>query len=273
MTTLQKVIKYSAIGFAIFLISVIVNAIIGGIQIITEGFGFINKVESNEDENFSTYIKYEEDISYLDINLTGSNLIIKPGEELSVKANDKTIKISNEGNKLKIVDKNKRIIGNKIKDLIIVIPKDLMFDKVSISAGAGNVNVNGINSNSLNMELGAGKVTLKNIYSNKTKIETGAGNVDIKDSSLNDLNLELGVGKISISANITGISSIESGIGAFDLKLNGSASMYKFDIEKGIGEIIVNEEKITSNKVIGEGDNSIKIEGGIGSIKISTIEE
>ena len=271
MTTLQKVIKYLAIGFAVFLIAVVINTIIGGVELLTEGFSFINNKTQNVeiDEDYSTYRKFDESINYLNIDLAGSNLIIKTGEDLSVDTNSKNIKITNDNNRLMIVETKKKI-NRGFKDVIVTIPSNLIFDRVNISTGAGKVSVNGINTDILKMELGAGKVTLESIYSDKTKIETGAGNVDIKNSSLNDLDLELGVGEINIDGNITGESSIESGIGSLNLKLNLPSYMYKFDLEKGLGEIQVNNEKITGNKVIGDGDNYIKIEGGIGSIKINT---
>lgn len=274
MTTLQKLVKYLAIGFAIFLCLVIINTIIRGVQITTDSFDFINnkKDEPTEVENYSNYIKYDGDITYLDVDVNASNLIIKTGDELAVKTENKNIKISNENSKLKIIDKSKKIVNNKVKDLVVTIPEDMFFERVNISTGAGKVSINGINADSLEMELGAGKVEIENIYSDNTKIETGAGNVEIKNSSLNDLDLELGVGEINISAYITGNSSIESGIGALNLNLLDSSSMYKFDFEKGLGEITVNGEKITGNKVIGDGDNYIKVRGGIGSIKINATE-
>ena len=235
MTTLQKVIKYLAIGFAIFLCLIIINAIISGVQIVTDGFDFINnkKDEHTEVENYSNYIKNNGDVTYLDVDVNASNLIIKTGDELAVKIEDKNIKISNENSKLKIIDKSKKIVNNKVKDLVVTIPEDMFFEKVNISTGAGKVSISGINTDSLEMELGAGKVEIGNIYSDNAKIETGAGNVEIKNSSLNDLDLELGVGEINISAYITGNSSIESGIGSLNLNLLDSSSMYKFDLEKG----------------------------------------
>ena len=271
MTTLQRVIKYLAIGFAIFLCIVIVNAVVSGIQLVTDNFNFINKKsEPVENEDYSSYIKYEESINYLNIDLTGSNLIIKTGEELSVKVGNKNVKVTQNDNELRIVDKTKKILRNNFKDTVVTIPEDTLFSKVNISTGAGKVSIEGISTDSLEMKLGAGKVEVSSIYSMNTKIETGAGNVEIKDSDLNNLDLELGVGEIKIDGNITGRSSIESGVGALILNLNASSSMYKFDLEKGLGEMNVNGETITGNKVIGDGDNYIKIEGGIGNIKINT---
>ena len=272
MTTFQKVIKYCAIGLAAFLCVLIISAAVNGIRSFTEIFNFAknkNKTKDNDEAKYSEVIDFNDQIIGLNLDLKGTNLIIEEGSKLSVEVDDKDIRVFEENNTLRVVDKNNKVIKSA-SNVTITMPSYLYFERVNITTGAGKVKVNGINTNELNMELGAGKVTLSNINSAKTSIETGAGSVLIKKSILNDLDLELGVGEINIDADITGNSNIESGIGSLKLDLNNNESMYKFDIEKGIGSITFNGDKITNNTIIGNGENHIKIEGGIGSIKIKT---
>lgn len=275
MTTLQKVIKYCAIGLAVFICLLIVSAVVSGVKVFTGVFDYIrrDKTEEVKDNNYSEVIKVENEINALDLNLKGASLVIKQGSELSVEVNDKNIKVSQNDNILKIVDRSNKLVNKDVRNLVITIPLNISFDNVKIETGAGKVSIDGINTRILDMELGAGSVLLENISSDKTSIETGAGNVNIENSSLNDLDLELGVGEINIDADITGTSSIECGVGSLKLNLNYPSSMYKLDLEKGLGEISVNGNKILKNTLIGDGDNYIKVEGGVGSIKINTLEE
>ena len=268
MTTFQKIIKYLAIGLAIFICMTLLTGLVGGVKTFLESLNIIKE----PDTNYNEVIDYNTNFSYLDISLNSSNLIIKNGDKFSVDTSDKNIKIFNENNKLKIVDNNKKIFNTKVKDLIVTIPYNYSFEVVKIETGAGKVNIEGINTNLLEMELGAGKTVLNNIVSNKTFVETGAGSVNISNSKLNDLNLELGVGKIDIDAEVTGKSSIESGIGELNLSLELPLCEYSFEFEKGIGEIRLNNESIKNNSKIGEGYNYIKIEGGVGSINVKTLE-
>lgn len=268
MTSFQKVIKYLAVGLALFICITILTGVVVGIKSIFENFNIIKE----DDTDYNEVIKYNDEFQYLDINLNSSNLIIKTGNKFSVETFDKNIKIYKEDDKLKVVDKNKKVINRKIKDFIVTIPQNYNFKAVEINTGAGKVNVDGINTNLLEMNLGAGKTVLNNINSNKSIIETGAGSVKINNSNLNDLNLKLGAGKIDINAIITGNSYIESGIGELNLLLNLPLSDYTFEFEKGIGELKFNNGVIKNNEVIiGGGPNSIKVEGGIGSINIKTL--
>ena len=269
MTTFQKVIKYCAIGLAVFLCVLIISAAVNGIRSFAGIFNF-SKSKNNDEEKYSEVIDFNDQIIGLNLDLKGANLIVKEGSKISVEIDDKDTRVFEENNILRVVDRNSKVIKSA-SNITITIPSYLLFERVNVTTGAGKVEINGINTNELDMELGAGKVTLSNINSAKTSIETGAGSVLIKKSILNDLDLEVGVGEINIDADITGNSNIESGIGSLKLNLNNNESMYKFDIEKGIGSITFNGDKITGNTTIGNGNSHIKIEGGIGSIKINTL--
>lgn len=268
MTTFQKVIKYLALGLAIFICVTLLTGLVAGVKTLLESLNIIKET----DTKYNEVINYSENFSYLDIDLKSSNLIIKTGENFRIDTSNKDIKIYNENKKLKIVDKSKKIFNKTNKDFIITVPYNFNFEVVKIDTGAGKVDINGINTNLLEMDLGAGKATLNNIISNKTLIENGAGSMSIINSKLNDLDLELGVGKIDIVAEITGKSSIECGVGALNLSLNLPLHEYTFEFEKGVGEIILNNKSIKTNSIIGEGNNYIKIEGGIGSINVKTLE-
>ena len=269
MTTFQKVIKYLALSLAIFICVAIITSLVGGVKLLLDSFDFIKE----KDTEYNELINYDDSFEQLDISLKGSNLIIKQDNKFSVESNDKNIKIYSENGKLRIADKNKRIVNKNIKDLIITIPANTTFEEVNIETGVGTVNVDGLYVNILGISFGAGKAILKNINSNKSLIETGTGNVKITDSTLNDMNLEMGIGKMDIDAKITGNSSIESGIGSLNLNLKMPISEYGLTIEKGIGSIRLNGKEISNRTIIGTGDNFIKVEGGIGSIYINTLEE
>ena len=269
MTSFQKVIKYLAICLAIFICITLFSGIVSGIKTLFESFNFID----DKDNSYSEVIDYNEEFKYLDISLKSSGLTIKTGDKFSVDTSDNNIKIYNKKGTLKIVDKRKSIFNIKSKKTIITIPYNYSFEKVKIETGTGKVDINGVYTNSLEMELGAGKASLNNIVSNKTHIETGIGSVNISNSKLNDLNLELGVGKVDIVAEVIGESSIEAGVGKLNLSLNLPLYEYTFELEKGFGEIKLNNRNIKKDSKIGEGSNRIKIEGGIGSIVINTSEK
>lgn len=263
MSSAQKTIKYVAIAFAIFLIVGIFSAIASLGLGIFKAFGAI----SDSTVSKMDHSKYS---SYIDINLKFSNLKLVRSNYLKVDNSNDKVNVKIDNNKLEITDSSSLFSSNKDKELIVYVPSDYMFEMVYINSGAGKINIEGFNTKELKMDLGAGEAIVSNVISNKTDIDTGTGRVDIHNSKLNDAKFDLGIGSISIGDEITGNCKINSGIGRVELNLSGSEEDYSFDIDKGIGDISLNNRSLSDGTKTGNGRNSIEIDGGIGSIDIKT---
>ena len=123
------------------------------------------------------------------------------------------------------------------------------------------------------MDLGAGTMTAKeiNVYE-KATINGGAGNINIYSGTINNLNLKLGAGNASIESDLTGSNTLTTGVGKLNLSLSRSKDNYGFDINKGLGNITLNDFDISENTISGDGETKIKINGAVGNIIINTAE-
>ena len=258
MTTAQKIIKYLAIAFAMFLVFTIISSILGGIYGLA---GVLGLKKNTNTENVEIGTKQSEQIqeltTYLDIDINYSNLTIKTGEDFVVQSSNNDIEYAQEGNKFKVKEKG------YIK----------FSETVDIDTGAGTVDIETLRTDNLILNLGAGETTIKNIISNKTKIDTGAGKLRIKSGNINDLDFDMGVGETDITAKLTGTNKIDTGIGNLKLQLLGDKQDYKFNISKGIGEVKIEDKSIIEDQTIGDGKNNIIISGGVGQIKVGFIED
>ena len=79
----------------------------------------------------------------------------------------------------------------------------------------------------------------------------------------------MGLGSINITTKLLGNNSIDRGVGKINLTLLGNPDDYKISIDKGLGTAKINNDKITNNQIIGEGDTEININSGIGTIEIN----
>lgn len=183
----------------------------------------------------SSYI-IDEEIFSIDVEVAGCKLIIQKGKQFKIETNNKYVDYNVKNGKLKVEEK-KHFINDSDYEVVISIPYDL--DELSIESGAGIVEINGIFVNDLDFDLGAGKTIINNLVVSKNgDIESGAGEVEINNSTITNLDLDMGVGRVYINSMLLGNNKIEAGIG--ELELN----------------------------IIGDGDNSVKIAGGIGNIKV-----
>jgi len=272
MTTAQKVIKYLAIAFAVFLIVSIISTITATLFAVSGILGLKKDIEENINAEMTTTNFENSDISTLDIEVAFTNLTIKTGDSLKVET-DNNINCKQQEGKLEIIEKNKKWFSNyEEKELILYLPEDFEFEKIKINTGAGKIDIENLKTNKLYFELGAGETEIQNLtVSKECEIDGGAGKLSINEGTINDLDLDMGVGEINLTSNLTGKNEINAGVGKLNINLQGGKETYKIQADKGLGSIKIDEKEISSGETFGNGTDYIEIDGGIGNIDIKFI--
>ena len=275
MTTTQKIIKYLAIAFALFLVISIFSIIFGLSREIISSINS-DKKDSKLLEEYTTISNNVNNIESFKIDISNDDIEIKEGEKFEVKTNDPDVKFYHENSKVKIkTDKtfSWHLSNSSRGTIIIYLPNESNISELDLNLGAGKIDIDKIFVETLLMDLGAGTMTAKeiNVYE-KATINGGAGNINIYSGTINNLNLKLGAGNASIESDLTGSNTLTTGVGKLNLGLSQSKDNYKFDISKGLGNIILNDFDVSEDILIGDGETKIKISGAIGNIIINTAE-
>lgn len=265
MTTTQKIIKIFAIILAITIIAGIITSIINIANY------FLPPEKITPQTSSIKEITKLTNPNNIEIDLKSSRLKIEtiPSSTPKISTENNNIKYTSQNGLLKITEKNINI--SQDNTILLQIPQGISLNTIKINTGAGSLSINNITSKNLDLDLGAGRVDINNInITEKAEIDAGAGNINITNYNINNLELELGVGQANLEGNITSQSKIEGGIGSLNLTLNSSLNNYSFNIEKGLGEITINNEKITKEEYHTLGNIPLEIEGGVGNITIKT---
>lgn len=277
MTTAQKVIKYIATAFAVFLIITIISAILSGGYALLNAFGLIHTNNNIVTEDLKVISNEVKEISTLKLDLSFTNLEIKTGDNFKVETNNSKITFTNNNGSVKIKEENHNWLtnNNRVSNLIIYLPEDMIsLDETKIETGAGNINIKRLNTQSLYLELGAGDVKIENLtVTEEAKIDGGVGRTELKSCKINSLKANLGMGEFVFNGILTGKSEIDSGVGAINIDLIDNKKNYKIDVSKGLGNVTLDGQKLEMDKVYGTGENYLDIDGGIGEIKINFKEE
>lgn len=276
MTTAQKVIKYIALGFAAFLIVTIISAILSGGYALLRAFGLIHVDKNIVTEELKVISSEVKEISTLKIDLSCTNLDVKIGDNFKVETNNSKITFTNDNGSVKIKEENRNWLNNnKESNLIIYIPRDMIaIDETKIETGAGKINIEKLNTQSLYLELGAGDVYIKNLTVTKeANIDGGLGRTELKSCEINNLKANLGMGDFVFYGKLTGKNEIDSGVGAIDIDLMDNKGNYKINVSKGLGNVTLDGQKLEMDRVYGTGENYLDVDGGIGEIKIEFKEE
>lgn len=235
MTEIQKIIKYCALALAIFLIFIIVTTIANVGYNILEKTDLINDSNSKLLKNNIVISNNESEIREIDIDIKSSNIILKTAENFKVETNNKDIKYSYEDGKVLIKQNNVNkwyFNKNNNSKLIFYISSEMSLEKVNL-----NNNV---------------------------------GDVKIDFEKISNLNIDLDVGDIFVKSMLSGKNTIKSNIGDINLELSLKQENYKFEFDKDIGEVKLNNNKIKRDTITGNSNNNLKIKTNIGDIKINT---
>lgn len=264
MTTVQKMIKYLAIAFAIFLSISIIAGICSALFTIANLFG------ANTESEIGNHT-IGTDFTSISINLNAAELEIKTGDDFALQTNHKYLKCEEKDDILKISETRKLFTSHpKGMKVILTVPQYKIFDYVDIRAGAGTVTIDELSSNMLNIDLGAGELTAQILdASDKAEIDGGAGSVTIKGGHLSNADIDMGVGELNLESELSGKSSIDYGVGETNLVLIGEEDDYKIELDKGIGEAWLDGKKMSDDSVYGAGKSIIEIDGGIGELSIT----
>lgn len=267
MTQFQKITRNCAIGIAAFIIMVIINSLGLALNVFS---GVLGLRTSDEYELERVNIE-SGTITNLSIDLASTKLELVTSDEFKIETNNSKIKVVEQNNKLEIKEKQ-NFINNSFKSnkLVVYLPNEVVLDVLSIDSGAGEILIENLSVNKLDLDIGAGNVNIDKLtVNNSSDISGGTGSLAIKDGKINNLNLEVGVGSTDINLVLTGYNEIEAGVGKLNLNLLDSIDNYKINLEKGIGAIKLNDANVNNN-TYGTGNNTIKVEAGIGSIEITT---
>jgi hypothetical protein len=275
MSVAQRVVKYCAIAFGIFIVFIIVSAIVGALTGILGLTTFISNDKSeyktNLEKNFSEYSTISD--IYVDVGIAKLN--VYDGSSLKVDAKNMSERFECKvvGKTLYIKDNlcGKINFGwfNNIDPVInLYIPQSMSLNETNIKTGVGDVRIDKLTTNKLYLSTGIGKTKIDNLKTTAlTKLTCGVGELDIDNANITDLILENGIGETSIKGKILGNSSIKGGIGEIDLRVSGNSNDYDITKKSGIGNIDIgynsNKASTLAKKYI------LSVESGIGSIKIN----
>lgn len=294
MTTFQKIIKYGAIAFGVYLCVIIISAIIFTLTTIfgiTIGISQLgenwnrrdNSTNSSSNEIIESQSYEYTDIKKLDIELSLCKFNIVVDNTLT---NNLKVEIRNDSNKiyskqsgseLRIEDDTLTSMDffkskNIVPEVIISIPNNYEFEIADIKVNINESNVEKLYGKNVKIETGGGRVIVKEVVANELNIEGGAGEIIVENSKAERLDFEAGVGNAEITTEVTNRADINSAVGRLELNLLGNKENYMIIPSVGIGAVTVDNEKAVSKNVIGSGNQRISIDAGVGEVVVNFIE-
>ncbi|MGN0487139.1 MAG: DUF4097 family beta strand repeat-containing protein [Acutalibacteraceae bacterium] len=268
MTDFQKIIKYIATAFAVLLIVGIFSGIFGSLQLL--GVIYDAKDHIASDSSMEAYAVSGE-IKSLKAEISAADFVISVGKKLSVESNVDSLTVEEKDGELVLRDGGTNLFQNgSSRKLILTVPEKFTFSRVDITTGAGKLTADDLRCQELRLELGVGRTNIKNLIALKNaKISGGVGELNIGFGKLKNLKLEMGVGNLTLEAALPGKSELDCGVGEMDITLIGSVKDYTVELDKGLGNAVIDGVNAGDDYVCGSGSNHVEIDGGLGNVTVS----
>lgn len=193
--------------------------------------------------------EYEfKDIESLDIELdvTDMQIVTGNGDKIKVMLSDDNgnVRCHLDGKTLEITDSGRNGIfwlpwvGRGSMDILLEIPEGFRFEETELNVGAGDVQIENLDTKNLEIECGVGSIDLSGIIRGNADLDCGVGEIRMslaqKEQDF-DYNIDCGVGEISVG------SMDFDGLGA-ERKVNNGASQ-KINVDCGVGSINITFEE------------------------------
>ena len=301
MNGVQKVIKYCAMAFAIFLSVVILGTIVSVVMGVTTGIAGVNFLMEGDKERINIAEEYSlEEARELGITeiLVDCNaeITVRPGDELSIEAVDVTedYEIRQTNGTFSIVQDSPQIkIGFLFNDtseretVVVTIPAELVTEKIEIKSGSGKVNAENVSADRMYVDSGSGKVAVEGVKMTETEINSGSGGIAVRDSELGRLvmhtgsgtvrmenvtateaEVDTGSGAVSYEGVLTGTCEFETGSGSLTIRLDGREEDYRVKADCGSGAFRINGKRKDEGSYGTNVKGELLIDSGSGSVNV-----
>ncbi|QHQ60815.1 DUF4097 family beta strand repeat protein [Anaerocolumna sedimenticola] len=276
MSEFQKVIKYCAMAFAAFLAFSIITGIV------TAVFSITGILSTTSNRNLIDINKSFENVKSLSVDHGIGSLNIMSGSGNNVEVDAKNVssdfvveksfsgelQVKSKFNFWNFISGNNGI--NDKSKITIYVPEGISLDRVKLDAGAGNIDIDSLQTEKLDINAGAGNIEGSRITADQVKLDGGVGEINFNEVKFTDSDIDSGVGNIKLQGALYGRNKIDCGVGEVTLDLNQSSDEFRLSVEKGLGSIYINGEKYSDLKWNNmNSDNVLDVNGGVGDIDIN----
>lgn len=156
--------------------------------------------------------------------------------------------------------------------IILYVPKDYSFAEVEVELGAGQISLGSITAESIDVETGAGQLLADSIKAEEVNISVGAGEMIVETMEAAVLDAEIGMGRFKAYGDITREGSIECAMGSAELVLMGAQEDYNYTMDCVAGNIDIGTESyseaLQEKTVDNHGAKWLELSCAMGNIEI-----
>lgn len=128
-------------------------------------------------------------------------------------------------------------IGSNTERFTLYIPSGQHFEEVELDLGAGQVTLNNLSADTVSLDVGAGQIIARNIRARELAVDVGAGQVELPGMNVNVLEAEIGMGELLGGGSILERADLECSMGNIEMTLEGSWQDFNYKLDVAAGNL------------------------------------
>ena len=153
----------------------------------------------------------------------------------------------------------------------LYLPSGMQFEEAAIDLGAGEVNMDVLNTGRLDCSVGAGSLNITRPQADTVYLDLGMGEINLYEATLKDVELDVGMGAAYLDGSITGDVTGACGMGSLTMALAGAEEEHNYKVRTSMGSVSIGEDMgdAAGNWDIDHGaDSNFDLSCTMGSIEI-----
>lgn len=269
MTAAQRVIKSLAIALA----AVLCVSLFGGAFTLAY---WLDQTDNDTDPAPAMVRTWApaDPLHRLEVELTTIQLTVQTGDAPAVQTNSERLTLEERDGTVTVRETGRpRPMTDAAEVVTVTLPSTLVLEEAVLSTGAGRVRLQGLQTDRLELELGAGTADLVAVTAlSGAFIDGGAGRLTVQEGQLANLELDMGAGQLLLQTALSGTADIDLGVGAAQVTLPDPADAYTFCVDKGVGRMTLNGRALSDGETIGHGATVVQIDGDVGHVTLLTAD-
>lgn len=153
-------------------------------------------------------------------------------------------------------------------DVTVTVPRDVRLDWLSVDSDAGSITLDGIQTDSLELDQDFGETVLKNCIWDYASIDNDCGSINGTGLVSGGLEASADMGEVDLKGDFTGETDIEASMGSVKLTLDGRQSDYDIELEADLGVITLNGQNCGQTVSQSGGPHELDISCSLGGIEV-----
>lgn len=162
--------------------------------------------------------------------------------------------------------------GNLGGSICLYVPEGYYFENTSLDVGAGSLNVEELQTGSLEANVGAGKMAFVKLNADQARLDCGAGQMTVEELTSRVTEVSVGMGSVRLNGDVTERLTADCSMGELKLTLAGEQTDFNYDLSCGMGAMKVGSDSYNGmaqeKQIDNHADKNMQLECAMGSVKV-----